>query len=67
MPRLPVWACVSQGCHQGFALTSLGGDGVLTEDRTYTPADEMTCRFFYGRETWQLPQPYWQIATDRGR
>ncbi len=60
----PIEPDETQRCHQGFALTSLGGDGAETENGRGNPADEIVCRFVYGQESWQLPHPYWLISND---
>jgi tetratricopeptide (TPR) repeat protein len=54
----------AQHCHQGFALTSLGGDGTETEDDGQTPAAEIVCRFVSGWESRQAPHRYWFLSND---
>jgi tetratricopeptide (TPR) repeat protein len=48
-------------CYRGFALTSYGGDGVVTERASpQSPAAELIYSFWAGGEYWQLPGRFWR-------
>jgi hypothetical protein len=50
----------TQKCHQGFALTSYGGDGVPTKGNLQSPAADIICRVVSGGESWQQPNEFWR-------
>jgi hypothetical protein len=54
-------------CHQGFALTSYGGDAAETPDDYQSPAAEIVCSFVAGWESWQVPNRFWLSTRARTR
>lgn len=62
----PVVPGKTQGCSQGFALTSYGGDGQETQDDRQSPAAEIICQFVNNWDAWQVPNRYWLITEGAG-
>lgn len=57
----PLGGAGDNQCYQGFALTSYGGDGVVSERASpQSPAAELIYSFWAGGEYWQLPGRFWR-------